>query len=579
MKYPPLPAELKYVRIAGTHAALSAGTASIFVFAPCTLTFQEKGYYDTLSGKEKQAMLAEFSSIWRLSPDPKIATAYDEAELFFVIPTERARVNASCTYIGNVVYIMGGYLLNDTRSGNGKVWATDEVDSFDLNSKVYKSRVEYLRDAVLHPSVTSSSTAFVVGGGLTKPSVTGEVAISQKVSIFFPEGDRTPDESRPMCASALEDHLSETAVARLFPKTVSSEEKELLILGLDSCRMKMFGAVLLLANHNSSTMVSVDLRGRQASYFLSNGGTSSGDDSTSYVVSYAPIAAMFPHIVFEPVAPNSTDVESRTFLAVYQLSGVDIFFDCDTAAAGECVKQYYFSTRGLFRYFSSVETNSIVLPTPKLDREDYRKHNQTYGSLISFSMNSLSYGEYCLNSRKEKRCLIRLSSRKDCMGNAAGTADGLYAGASNEAINFTATGDSNPVYFCVGLPTTGELPNYNRKTIFDDDAYCRPSTMFTIADELLYSIRVEAGDVTTTTTTTVAPTPPSPGGSGSGTILIVICVILLFFSVAAGLETHLRRLWFAGSLSRERRLRAATVFTFERFPGGASAAAQHGRFL
>ena len=104
---------------------------------------------------------------------------------------------------------------------------------------------------------------------------------------------------------------------------------------------------------------------------------------------------------------------------------------------------------------------AVKMPTP-IWPEGLTLQTTAEGT-IHLDFPSVNYTKYCLweshqrdetgygegdNAEEEVVCAVRLSSRRDCVGNTAGTLDAPYNGAPNTSAAFSASGSTMPVYVC-----------------------------------------------------------------------------------------------------------------------------------
>ncbi|KPI90624.1 hypothetical protein ABL78_0220 [Leptomonas seymouri] len=101
---------------------------------------------------------------------------------------------------------------------------------------------------------------------------------------------------------------------------------------------------------------------------------------------------------------------------------------------------------------------SIKMPTP-IWPADLTLQTTSEGT-IQLGFPDVNYTRYCswasdhfhkdADREEEVVCAVRLSSRRDCVGNTAGTLDTVYSGAPNASVLFRASGSTTPVYACFG---------------------------------------------------------------------------------------------------------------------------------
>jgi hypothetical protein len=142
--------------------------------------------------------------------------------------------------------------------------------------------------------------------------------------------------------------------------------------------------------------------------------------------------------------------------------------------AGEVVVRRTAAQRWALRYLpdSTYDVHrddllAVKLPTPVWPPE--LTLQTTVEGTIHLDFPNVNYTRYCswveaagvIHSKKENTekkdeeevvvCAVRLSSRRDCVGNAAGTLDTPYNGAPNASLLFSASGGSTTaVYVCFG---------------------------------------------------------------------------------------------------------------------------------
>ncbi|KAG5506911.1 hypothetical protein JIQ42_07630 [Leishmania sp. Namibia] len=98
------------------------------------------------------------------------------------------------------------------------------------------------------------------------------------------------------------------------------------------------------------------------------------------------------------------------------------------------------------------ELLALTMPTPVWPEALTLKTNSE--GIIHLAFPDVNYSRYCTWKKRfdgeadDVACAIRLSSRRDCVGNTAGTLDSAYDGTPNATILFSASGSTTPVYVC-----------------------------------------------------------------------------------------------------------------------------------
>ncbi|KAG5485780.1 hypothetical protein LSCM1_07192 [Leishmania martiniquensis] len=285
---------------AGRYAAVTL-TDSVYVARSCTMSTHSADDISSMTAKELQAMQAAYAPVVAFYPEGPVTSSprAGDSDLpaavnltYFVVPTDRVRVNASCTALAteNKLLIIGGFLLSEQR-------ATASVDSFDVVTRKYEADLAFLSRPVLQPSVAASTGFAAVAGGWTYDSVTTanaarEAGAPQEAirsrrrrrltrasaarleplrpvaqymfDLLFFDPDRLTCDT---CAPPLRVRRAGGGICRspVDASTLPHTVVEDILLSPSGCHVAVFGGQVVLTDHNLSRVAVVDVRAKSAS--------------------------------------------------------------------------------------------------------------------------------------------------------------------------------------------------------------------------------------------------------------------------------------------------------------------------
>ncbi|KAG5510804.1 hypothetical protein JKF63_07876 [Porcisia hertigi] len=180
------------------------------------------------------------------------------------------------------------------------------------------------------------------------------------------------------------------------------------------------------------------------------------------------------------------------------------------------------------------EVLAVKMPTPVWP--DALTLKTTTEGTVHLSFPDVDYTRYCtwegnlLGREDNVVCAVRLSSRRDCVGNTAGTLDSAYNGAPNATILFSASGSTTPVYVCFGYmvqPTSWSV--------------CRTQRSFSILNPMM-PLRILDNSPTNPPTPSPTPSPtrdPADQTTSSPLFLLTVGVAVVTLLVAVLLVARL----------------------------------------
>ncbi|CBZ24086.1 conserved hypothetical protein [Leishmania mexicana MHOM/GT/2001/U1103] len=163
------------------------------------------------------------------------------------------------------------------------------------------------------------------------------------------------------------------------------------------------------------------------------------------------------------------------------------------------------------------ELLAVTMPTP-LWPDALTLQTNSEG-IIHLAFPDLNYTRYCRwnrlvdNDDDNVVCAVRLSSRRDCVGNTAGTLDSAYDGSPNVTILFSASGSTTPVYVCFSYVV--------RPTLWPT---CRIRQSFSILNPMMPLRILDNSHTTSTPTPTPSPPTRDPADNTTSSPLFMLAV-------------------------------------------------------
>ncbi|AIN95862.1 protein kinase, putative [Leishmania panamensis] len=173
---------------------------------------------------------------------------------------------------------------------------------------------------------------------------------------------------------------------------------------------------------------------------------------------------------------------------------------------------------------------AVTMPTPVWP--DALTLQTTSEGIIHLQFPDLNYTRYCTWKRHDDDddvvCAVRLSSRRDCVGNTAGTLDSAYNGAPNTTVLFSASGSTNPVYVCfsyVVRPTSWPV--------------CRIRQSFSVLNPMM-PLRILDNSHTTAAPSPSPTRDPADSTTSSPLFMLAVSVAVVTLLVAVLLVARLQ---------------------------------------
>lgn len=485
----------------------------VYVTRSCSwsVSDQEKRIINGGTSAEREDLQMAYQSVVALYPDvPRVNVS------FFSVPLSRVRVNASCVAMGNQIYIVGGVFI-----GTGET--TTSVDGLDVVSKRYQTDLAKLEEPVMHPSVISTAAhTLIIVGGLRSASSGGAAVFSSRISVLL--YDATTPGSAP-CMTTV--------------KNVPAQVRREIVQDPLGCAVMVYGGHIVLTNNNLTIVALMDLRNRADS---SGGGLMSALWNTQTRLSGSPqeegdevLGTTLPTIVAAPLLVPESETErpsgplrgtmdvrrdpiltlaetpvvshNTSVLRCYRIGGQRRVRRTNKES-NETVEVEEPSIAVASHLLQEIaDFSTVTVPVPDIPEDGILETTAGGAMGLIFAASTvqpLDYRPYC-GGRKHVpeetlvafggvgQCLVRLSSRLDCLGNAAGTVDTPYDGSPGGLVSFSASGASNPVYVCFGFHV--HVPTSNPFFPCDDPFW------FTVVNPLQPLVIVE---------TSPAPPHPSP---------------------------------------------------------------------
>ncbi|AYU76354.1 hypothetical protein LdCL_080010200 [Leishmania donovani] len=182
------------------------------------------------------------------------------------------------------------------------------------------------------------------------------------------------------------------------------------------------------------------------------------------------------------------------------------------------------------------ELLAVTMPTP-LWPDALTLQTNSEG-IIHLAFRDLNYTRYCRwnrlvdNDDDNVVCAVRLSSRRDCVGNTAGTLDSAYDGSPNATILFSASGSTTPVYVCFSYVV--------RPTLWPT---CRIRQSFSILNPMMPLRILDNSHTTSAPTPTPRPSPtrdPADKTTSSPLFMLAVGVSIVTLLVAVLLAARLQ---------------------------------------
>lgn len=451
-------------------------------------------------------------------------------DTFFTIPPEYARANASCVNIANTIYIIGGVNLT---TGSG----IRTIDAVDILNLEFIPHVAEIDAELSNPSVATDFTSvYIAGGRLLKEDKSGGFAvegdINRMVWRFVPQSEGTT----PTCVELLP--ILPPAFTR--PTNFTDYESELSIVSFAGFLVVMDAwtanaAVLQIhfpANQKQWISITWPTSPHNAST-IADHGVPIGDPPL-------PIPAnttITPFPVGAAVGSIATCIDTHSNTSLFgRERGNQTTSPCPLGSSlilyrfGGLVVQRQWITHNTSIDVPVVSNNISASESMGLLTLPASNLNQRVISsgLFSIAMVGGNTSGVCNGSIRTTPCKVRLSSRLDCMGNAAGTFDAPWDGVHD--VVFTATGASYPVYVCFsfGVDRSDTCDNHEvSATFYNTDA--------------LNPLSLQNGPITPAPPPSTAA-PPHDSGSNLATLLYILgAVAAVTTLVAVLLVAKLRR--------------------------------------
>ncbi|CAG9569350.1 conserved hypothetical protein [Leishmania major strain Friedlin] len=182
------------------------------------------------------------------------------------------------------------------------------------------------------------------------------------------------------------------------------------------------------------------------------------------------------------------------------------------------------------------ELLAVTMPTP-LWPDALTLQTNSEG-IIHLAFPDLNYTRYCrwnrlaYNDDDNVVCAVRLSSRRDCVGNTAGTLDSAYDGSPNATILFSASGSTTPVYVCFSYVV--------RPTLWPT---CRIRQSFSILNPMMPLRILDNSHTTSAPTPTPRPSPtrdPADNTTSSPLFMLAVGLSVVTLLVAVLLAARLQ---------------------------------------
>ncbi|GET86182.1 hypothetical protein, conserved [Leishmania tarentolae] len=183
------------------------------------------------------------------------------------------------------------------------------------------------------------------------------------------------------------------------------------------------------------------------------------------------------------------------------------------------------------------ELLALEMPTPVWPEALTLQANSE--GIIHLTFPDVNYTPYCRRNRLVDNnddnaiCTVRLSSRRDCVGNTAGTLDSAYDGSPNATILFSVSGSTTPVYVCFSYVVRPALwPT------------CRITQSFSILNPMMPLSILDNSHTTSAPTSTSNPSPtvdPADKTTSSPLFMLAVGVSVVTLLVAVLLAARLQQ--------------------------------------
>jgi serine/threonine protein kinase len=465
-------------------------------------------------------------------------------DTFFTIPPEYARANASCVNIANTIFIIGGVNLT---SGKG----IRTIDAVDIMNLEFIPNVAEIDAALSNPSVSTDFTSIYIAGGreLKEDRKREHGSGVDSVAFDVPSSDLNRmvwrfvpqiggDDTTPTCVELLPilpANFGTTSNFSNFETQLNIAPFAGFIVVVDALTAN---AAILQIHFPATTheWLLIAWPARNDTPSMPNSTTPSPQESDppttppipqNVTISPFPVGAGLGMIATCLTKPNTT---TMTAISNHSNSPCPAGSSLILFRFGGLVMQQQWLTYNTSIVTTIVSTNIsasesmglLTLPATTL------KEYVISSGLFSFGMTGGNTTNVCNGSIRTTPCKVRLSSRLDCLGNAAGTFDAPWDGTHD--VVFTATGASFPVYVCFsfGVDKSDTCNKQEvRSTFYNTDA--------------LNPLSLLNGPITPAPT--YAPsTAPSPPSSSLATLLYILgAVAVVTTFVAVLLVAKLRR--------------------------------------
>lgn len=443
-------------------------------------------------------------------------------DTFFSIPPEYTRANASCVNIANTIFIIGGVNLT---SGRG----LRTIDAVDIMNLEFIPNVAEIDKALSNPSVSTDFTSiFIAGGRNIEDGTSGfarqQVDLNLMVWRFVPQ--ISSDDTSPTCIEMLPVLPAHFIEANNF----SDFESELNIVSFAGF------IVVVDALTANAAILQIHFPSSQQTWLTvpwpHPHDQPPPEPNTTLAPTPTPSAPFItpPNETITPFPVGSGLGMIATCLATPNAS-VPVTNRTSPCPSGSSLILYRFGGLMLQRQWLT-HNISFVAPvlSPNISASESLglltlpastlQHRTISSGLFSFGMTGGNTSNVCNGSIRTTPCKVRLSSRLDCMGNAAGTFDAPWDGTHD--VVFTATGASFPVYVCFsfGVDKSDTCGHQEvRSTFYNTDA--------------LNPLSLQNGPITPAPPPLTPPAPPGAPTSNLATLLYILGGVAVLTTIVA----------------------------------------------
>lgn len=413
---------------------LRGGASFLEAYAP---TVQHVSQMQTSMRGATADALAQYGMVSEY--DPVSGTINDT---FFSIPSQFVRANASCVNIANMIYIVGGFNIS---SGEGML----TIDAIDVMALEYVFNVTELDVALSNPSITTDYSSLFIAGGTPipqpqPPSRYGEAPVLyNRVWRFIPvigeDGGSSCVEELPLLPRDLFAPAEDEEIRTVHSLSIVPFAGYVMVLNSLGSR----AAYLSLHFTLFATWTVVDFNISTPANATSNATADDSSSSSSSVPSdhvlpgfVSGASTGFLGLTVSNHKNVSVHNSSSSHLVLYRIGGV------------EKVRRWLTHNISIVAPSLSANITASMAKTVFLLPVNNLQHRVIHTAIFEFGMTGgdASSLATCAKPMKKTPCRVRLSSRLDCFGNAAGTFDAPWDGVHD--VVFTPTGASDPVYVC-----------------------------------------------------------------------------------------------------------------------------------